>query len=58
MPDPIIEIPTEKTISSPITVEVPNTWTIPLTFKNPQLSEARKYLEQWLVEKPKFIGKN
>jgi len=45
MPDPIIEIPTEKTISSPITVEVPNTWTIPLTFKNPQLSEARKYLE-------------
>jgi len=45
MPALITEIPNDKLLGTPITVDSPNTWNIPLSFRNPQLVEVRKYLE-------------
>ncbi|EAR97253.2 flagellar associated protein (macronuclear) [Tetrahymena thermophila SB210] len=54
MPEEIIEIPNDKLQISPVIVDNLTSWNIPLTFNNENLKNARKYLEQWLVEKPKF----
>ncbi|EGR31281.1 hypothetical protein IMG5_114390, partial [Ichthyophthirius multifiliis] len=48
MPEEVIEIP-EKPIQ--IYVDTPKIWNLNLTFKNNGFKNAKKSLEQWLVEK-------